>query len=82
MTTEAADTAVLVLRVWREAGSASGVRTRITAQLDLLSPVRQEVVCDAIETVAETVVRLLTEFAAPSPPPPPGSGTPGEGHGS
>ena len=57
-------TGVLVLRVWIEAGSESGLRARITVEDELGSHERVSVVAGSIEQIVEFVEQWLKGFVA------------------
>jgi hypothetical protein len=57
-------TGVLVLRVWIEAGSESGLRARITTEDELGSQERVSVVAGSVEQVVEFVEQWVRGFAA------------------
>jgi len=57
-------TGVLVLRVWIEAGSESGLRARITTENELGSQERVSVVAGTVEQVVEFVEQWVKGFVA------------------
>jgi hypothetical protein len=57
-------TGVLVLRVWIEAGSESGLRARITTENELGSQERVSVVAGTVEQVVEFVEQWVRGFVA------------------
>jgi hypothetical protein len=57
-------TGVLVLRVWIEAGSESGLRARITTEDELGSQERVSVVAGSVEQVVELVEQWVQGFVS------------------
>ena len=59
-------TGVLVLRVWIEAGSDSGLRARITTEDELGSRERVSAVAGSVEQVVQFVEQWVKGFVAES----------------
>jgi len=57
-------TGVLVVRVWVEVGSPSGVRARITETSDLEEGERSSTVAGSVEEIVAIVSEWLDAFAA------------------
>ncbi len=60
---------LVLVRVWREASSASGVRARLTMTADIEQQDERSVVTDSIEGATRAVETFLRDFSQPRNPP-------------
>jgi len=62
--TEPEQVGLLVLRIWPEPGSPSGVRARVHFTTDLGAKAERSVVVDTREAIADVLARFLDSYLA------------------
>jgi hypothetical protein len=65
--TDVADTAVIVVQIWRERSSPSGIRARVSSRLDVLEPAQETATTESIEQIGTLVAEAAAAFARKRP---------------
>jgi hypothetical protein len=64
---DVADTAVIVVQIWRERSSTSGIRARVSSRLDVLEAAQESATTESIEQIGTLVTKAATAFARKQP---------------